>query len=81
MNSSFMLSSNVFIASNKARGILYSIKRSFIRLEKEIFIPLNKWLVRPHLENAIHASSRYLKMRHPSFGKNSEGNSKVVESP
>ncbi len=48
-------------AANKARGMLYFIKRSFTCLIKEIFLPLYKALVRPHLEYAIQANCPYLK--------------------
>ncbi len=41
--------------------MLYFIKRSFTCLTKEIFLPLYRALVRPHLEYAIQANSPYLK--------------------
>ncbi len=46
-------STNVLAAENKARGMLYFIKRLFTSLTKEIFVPLYSTLVRPHLEYAI----------------------------
>ncbi len=48
-------------AANKARGMLYFIKRSFACLTKEVFAPLYSALVRPHLEYAIQANCPYLK--------------------
>ncbi len=61
VNAAFAPSANVLAAANKARGILYFIKRSFTSLTKEIFVPLYNALVRPHLEYAIQANCPYLK--------------------
>ncbi len=61
MNAAFTLSANVLAAANKARGILYFIKRSFTCLTKEIFVPLYSVLVRPQLEYAMQANFPYLK--------------------
>ncbi len=61
VNSAFTPSANVLTAANKARGMLYFIKRSFTCLTKEIFLPLYRALVRPHLEYAIQANCPYLK--------------------
>ncbi len=61
VNSAFTPSVNVLTASNKARGMLYFIKRSFTGLTKEIFLLLYRALVRPHLEYAIQANWPYLK--------------------
>ncbi len=61
MNAAFTPSANVLAAANKARGMLYSIKRSFTCLTKEIFVPLYSALVRPHLEYAMQANCPYLK--------------------
>ncbi len=41
--------------------MLYLIKRSFACLTKDIFLPLYRALVRPHLEYAIQANCPYLK--------------------
>ncbi len=60
VNSAFTPSANVLTVVNKARGMLYFIKRSFICLTKEIFVPLYRELVRPHLEYAIQANCPYL---------------------
>ncbi len=49
VNSAFTPSANVLATANKARGILYLIKRPFTCLTKEIFLPLYRALVRPHL--------------------------------
>ncbi len=61
MNSAFTPSANALNAANKARGMLYFIKRSFTCLTKEIFLPLYRVLMRPHLEYAIQANCPYLK--------------------
>ncbi len=61
VNSAFIPSANVLTAANKARGMLYFIKRSFTCLTREIFLPLYRALVRPHLEYAIQAKCPYLK--------------------
>ncbi len=55
------LTANVLAAANKARGMLYFIKRSFTCLTKEIFVPLYSALVRHHLEYAMQANCPYLK--------------------
>ncbi len=52
VNSAFAPSANVLAAANKTRGMLYFIKRSLTCLTKEIFLPLYRALVRPHLEYA-----------------------------
>ncbi len=61
VNAAFTPSANVMATANKARGILYFIKRSFTCLTKDIFVPLYSALVRPHLEYAIQANCPYLK--------------------
>ncbi len=61
VNSAFTPSANVLTAANKARGMLYLIKRLFTYLTKEIFVPLYRALVRPHLEYAIQANGPFLK--------------------
>ncbi len=48
-------------AFEKARPALFLIRRSFVTLTPDIFIPLYSTLVRPHLEYAIQASSPYFK--------------------
>ncbi len=61
VNSAFTPSANVLTAANKARGMLYLIKRSFTCPTKVIFLPIYRALVRPHLEYAIQANCPYLK--------------------
>ncbi len=51
----------VACAANKARGMLYFIKRSFTCLTKEIILTVHRALVRHHLEYAIQANRLYLK--------------------
>ncbi len=45
----------------KTRSVLFLIRRSFVTLTPDIFIPMYSTLVRHHLEYAIQASSPYLK--------------------
>ncbi len=61
VNSAFTPSANVLTKANKARGMLYFIKRSFTCLIKGIFLRLYRALVRPHFEDAIQANCPYLK--------------------
>ncbi len=61
VNSAFTPSANVMSATNKARGILYFIKRSFTCLTNENFVPLYSVLVRPYLEYVIQENCPYLK--------------------
>ncbi len=76
VNSAFTPSANVLTAANKARGILYLIKRSFTCLTKEIFVPLYRALVRPHLEYAIQANGPSQKGHIPPR-KNTTGSNKM----
>ncbi len=61
VNLAFTPSANVLTAANKARGMLHFIKRLLTCLTKEIFLPLLRALVRPHLEYAIQPNCPYLK--------------------
>ncbi len=61
VSSAFTPSAYVLTATNKARGMLYFIKRSFTCLTNEIFVPPYIALVRPHLEYAIQVNCPYLK--------------------
>ncbi len=47
-------------ALKRVRAALFLMRRSFVTLKPEIFIPLYSTLVHPHLEYAIQASSPYL---------------------
>ncbi len=44
---------NVVSAANKARRMLFYLKRSFAALTPNIFLPLYKTFIQPHLECAI----------------------------
>ncbi len=61
VNSAFTQSANVLTAANKARGMLYFLKRSFTCLTKEIFLPLHRALARPYLERIQRAATRWVK--------------------
>ncbi len=60
VNEAFTSSNYFLAAANKARGMLYFIKRSFACLTREIFVPLYSALVQPHLEYAIQGNCPYL---------------------
>ena len=49
------------IAAAKGNQILGLIRRNIVYKEKELIIPLNKTIVRPHLEYCIQAWRPYLK--------------------
>ncbi len=51
---------NVLTAANKARGMLYFMKRSCSCLAKEAIVPLFIALMRPHVECVIQANCSYL---------------------
>ncbi len=78
VKSAFTPSANALTAANKAKEMLYFIKRSFTCLTKETFVPLHSTLVRPHLEYAIQANSPNLNKRTPPR-KNTTGSNKVGE--
>ncbi len=54
-------SANVLAATNKARRMLYFIKRLFTCQTKQIFIPLYSALMRPQLKFVFQANCAYLK--------------------
>ncbi len=60
VKSAFTPPANVLTDANKARGLLYFIKRLFVCLMKEIRVPLYSALVRPHLEYAVDENGPYL---------------------
>ncbi len=51
---------NIVSAANKARRMLFYLKRSVATLTPSIFLPLYKAFIHPHLEYAIQASSPIL---------------------
>ena len=57
---SFKPSLQCQVAVNRARGVLFQIKRSFAALTPDIFRPLYITLVRPILEYGVQAMSPYL---------------------
>ena len=61
VSSSFTPTLNCIEAANKARRILFLIRRSFARLTPSIFLPLYTSMVRPHLEYCVQANSPYLR--------------------
>ncbi len=61
IDSPFKPSRHCAQAFKRARAALFLIRRTFVTLTPEIFIPLYSTLVHPHLEYAIQASSPYLK--------------------
>ncbi len=56
VNSAFTPSANALTAANRARRMLYFIKRSFTCMMKGIFVPLCSALVRLHLEKEKNAN-------------------------
>ncbi len=56
LNTRLSAEDNVVSADNKARGMLFYLKRSFAALTPSIFLPLYKTIIRPHLEYAIQAT-------------------------
>ncbi len=50
INNKFKPSIRCSHANNKARSALFLIRRAFVILTPDIFIPLNSTFVRPHLE-------------------------------
>ncbi len=49
LNTRLSAEGNVVSAANKARGMLFYLKRSFAALTPSIFLPLYKTFIRPHL--------------------------------
>ncbi len=60
LNTRLSAEDNVNSAANKARGMLFYLKRSFAALTPCIFLPLYKTFIRPHLEYAIQATNPML---------------------
>ncbi len=61
---------NVVSAANKARRMLFYLKRSFAALTPNIFLLLYKTFFQPHLEYAIQAT-------HPIICRSAEAMEKV----
>ncbi len=60
LNTGFSADDNVDCTTKKARGMLFYPKRSFAALTPNIFLPLYKAFIRPHLEYAMQATSPIL---------------------
>ncbi len=73
VNSAFTPRANVLTAANKARGMLYLIKRSFTCLTKEIFLPLYRALVRRHPSQLSLSQKGHISPRKNSTGSNEVG--------
>ncbi len=65
LNTRLSAKDNVVSAANKARRVLFYLKRSFMALTPNIFLPLYKTFNRPHLEYSIQAT-------HPILCRNAE---------
>ena len=61
VDSSFKPSAQCLRAVNKARGLLFCLKRAFDRLTPDIFIPWYDSIIRPNLDYGIQACSPYLR--------------------
>ena len=55
------LSAQVIAAANKARRVLFWMKRTFLHLPAKVFLPLYCSNVRPHLEYASPSTIPYLR--------------------
>ncbi|CAH8451171.1 unnamed protein product [Dicrocoelium dendriticum] len=61
MTSSFKPSMQCRYAANKARRELFRLRRALCNTKPEVFLPLYKAVVRPHLEYCVQAWSPYLR--------------------
>jgi len=57
----FTPSANIVIATQRARTMMFLIRRSFCHITPDILIPLYSCFVRVHLEYAIQATRPFLK--------------------
>ena len=78
--SPFKASQQVTRAASAANSMLGRIKRTFTCMDKEMFLPLYKTLVRPPMENAIQAWSPYLQKDIAKLEKVQRGSTKLVPS-
>ncbi len=60
MTTNFKPSLNARLAVSRTRVRLFQMRRGFVVMTKEAFLPLYLSLVRPILEIAIHAVSPYI---------------------
>ena len=61
MDVSFKPSAQCVAAANKARRALFVLQKAIASRDAEVWIPLYKAYVRPHLEYCVQAWSLYLK--------------------
>ena len=61
MNANMKVSEQCRIAASKGNQVLGMIRRTITYKEKSFIVPLNKAIVRPHLEYCIQAWSPYLR--------------------
>ncbi len=70
LNNRLSVEDNVVSAANKARRMLFYLKRSFPALTPSIFLSLYNVFIRPHLQYAIQAT-------HPILSRDAEPLEKV----
>ena len=61
INANMKVSEQVIIAASKGNQVLGMIRRNITYKGKNLIVPLNKAIVRPHLEYCIQAWSPYLR--------------------
>ena len=61
MNANMKVSAQCRIAASKGNQVLGMIRRNITYKEKSLIVPLDKAIVRPHLEYCIQAWSPYLR--------------------
>ncbi len=77
LNTRLSVEDNVVSAANKARRMLFYLKRSFAALTPSIFRPLCNMFIQPYLEYAIQATHPISRGR--GIGKGAEARSEIRE--